>query len=169
MMINALPPALILILGGLLVPLFKGRARQVWLLVLPIISFINLLQLPDGSHWAYPFLSDQIVLARVDKLSLIFGYIFHLVAFLSALYALHVDDTVQNVAGTVSVGNLPDACQSNVPPSTTTPPIANRVTSKTAEAEAMARPSMMPVRSIVDGVARRNGRFISDSNAEADA
>ena len=48
MMINALPPALILILGGLLVPLFKGRARQVWLLVLPIISFINLLQLADG-------------------------------------------------------------------------------------------------------------------------
>ena len=104
MMINALPPALILILGGLLVPLFKGRARQVWLLVLPIISFINLLQLPDGSHWAYPFLSDQIVLARVDKLSLIFGYIFHLVAFLSALYALHVDDTVQNIAGTVYAG-----------------------------------------------------------------
>lgn len=104
MMINALPPALILILGGLLVPFFKGRGRQVWLLILPIISFANLLQIPDGSHWVYPFLSDQIVLARVDKLSLIFGYIFHLVAFLSALYALHVDDTVQNVAGTVYAG-----------------------------------------------------------------
>lgn len=104
MTINALPPAMIMILGGLLVPLFKGRARQVWLLVLPVISFINLLQIPDGSHWVYPFLSDQILLARVDRLSLIFGYIFHLVAFLSALYALHVDDTVQNIAGTVYAG-----------------------------------------------------------------
>jgi len=104
MTINALPPALILILGGLLVPLFKGRARQVWLLALPIISFANLLQMTHGSHWIYPFLNDQIVLGRVDKLSLIFGYIFHIVAFLSALYALHVEDTVQNVAGTVYAG-----------------------------------------------------------------
>ncbi len=104
MTINALPPALILILGGLLVPFFKGRARQVWLLVLPLISFANLLQIPDGTHWVYPFLSDQVVLGRVDKLSLIFGYIFHIVAFLSALYAWHVNDTVQNVAGTVYAG-----------------------------------------------------------------
>jgi multicomponent Na+:H+ antiporter subunit D len=104
MTINALPPALIMILGGLLVPLFKGRARQTLLLLLPVISFINLLQIPVGSHWILPFLSDQIVLGRVDKLSLIFGYIFHLIAFLSAIYALHVDDTVQNVAGTVYAG-----------------------------------------------------------------
>ncbi len=73
-------------------------------MLLPIISFVNLLQIPDGSHWVYPFLSDQVVFGRVDKLSLIFGYIFHLVAFLSALYALHVDDTVQNIAGTVYAG-----------------------------------------------------------------
>ncbi len=104
MTINVLPPALIMILGGLLVPLFKGRSRQAWLLLLPVVSFINLLQITDGSHWVFPFLSDQIVLARIDKLSLIFCYIFHLVAFLAALFALHVKDTVQNVAGTVYAG-----------------------------------------------------------------
>jgi len=104
MTINALPPALIMILGGLLLPLFKGRARQALLLLLPVISFINLLQIPHGSHWILPFLSDQLVFGHVDKLSLIFGYIFHLVAFLSAIYALHVDDTIQNVAGTVYAG-----------------------------------------------------------------
>lgn len=101
---NALPPALLMIVGGLLVPLLRGRVRQAWLLLLPVISFVNLLQIPEGSHWIFPFLSDQLVLGRIDKLSLIFGYIFHLVAFLSALYALHVDDTVQNVAGTVYAG-----------------------------------------------------------------
>jgi multicomponent Na+:H+ antiporter subunit D len=104
MMSNALPPAVIMILGGLLVPFFKGRGRQAWLLILPVISFINLLQIGEGSHWVMPFLSHQLVLGRVDKLSMIFGYIFHLVAFLSALYALHVDDKVQNVAGTVYAG-----------------------------------------------------------------
>jgi multicomponent Na+:H+ antiporter subunit D len=104
MTINALPPALIMILGGLLLPLFKGRTRQALLLLLPVVSFINLLQIPVGSHWIFPFLSDQLVLGHVDKLSLVFGYIFHLVAFLSAIYALHVDDTVQNVAGTVYAG-----------------------------------------------------------------
>ena len=99
-----MPPALILIFGGLLVPCFRGRFRQIWLLALPLLSFINLIQIPTGSHWVLPFLSDQIVLGRIDKLSLIFGYIFHLVAFLSALYAWHVDDTVQNIAGTVYAG-----------------------------------------------------------------
>ena len=36
---------------------------------------------------------------RVDKLSLIFGYIFTIASFLSVIYALHVKDTVQQVAG----------------------------------------------------------------------
>ena len=39
MTINALPPALIMILGGLLLPLFKGRTRQALLLLLPVVSF----------------------------------------------------------------------------------------------------------------------------------
>jgi len=103
-MINALPPATILILGALPLIFLKGKAKAVWMLLLPVISFANLLAIPVGSHWTFGFLGFEIVLGKVDKLSLIFGYIFHIIAFISNLYALHVDDRVQNVAGTIYAG-----------------------------------------------------------------
>jgi len=46
--IASLPPGSILILGGLLVPLVRGRLQQVWLLALPVVSFLHLLSFPDG-------------------------------------------------------------------------------------------------------------------------
>ena len=103
-MINALPPATILILGALPLLFLKGKAKGIWLLILPIISFVNLLEIPVGSHWSFQFLNFEIVLGKVDKLSLIFGYIFHIIAFISNLYAWHVDDQVQNIAGTLYAG-----------------------------------------------------------------
>mgnify|MGYP000261204996 CR=1 FL=1 len=36
-MINALPPALVLILGALPLIFLKGKAKGVWLLVLPVL------------------------------------------------------------------------------------------------------------------------------------
>ena len=33
-------PALVLILGALLVPLFKGKAKSIYVITLPIIAFI---------------------------------------------------------------------------------------------------------------------------------
>ncbi|MDW7644727.1 MAG: Na(+)/H(+) antiporter subunit D [Desulfuromonadales bacterium] len=103
-MINALPPALVLIIGALAVPFLRGKVRSAWLLLLPVLSFVNLLGLPEGSHWIVPFMGHELVLSRVDKLSLIFGYIFHLVSFLAILYALHVDDNLQHVAGLIYAG-----------------------------------------------------------------
>ena len=103
-MINALPPALVLIIGALAVPFLRGKVRSAWLLLLPVLSFVNLLALPEGSHWIVPFMGHELVLSRVDKLSLIFGYIFHLVSFLAILYALHVEDNLQHVAGLIYAG-----------------------------------------------------------------
>lgn len=103
-MINALPPAVILIAGALLVPLLKGKVKKSWMLALPILSFINLLAIPAGQHWGFSFLGYELIFGAVDRLSLIFGYIFHIVSFISILYALHVDDDVQNVAGLIYAG-----------------------------------------------------------------
>lgn len=103
-MINALPPAFVLILGALLVPLLRGRLKQAWMLLLPVLSFVNLLSIPEGTHWAFSFMGYELALGHLDRLSLIFGYIFHLIAFISNLYALHVEDDVQNVAGLVYAG-----------------------------------------------------------------
>ena len=106
-MIASLPPAAILILGALLVLLLRGRLRAAYVLALPTLSLLHIVSLfgvDAGSHIQLTLFDTTLTLARIDKLSLIFGYIFHLVAFLSALYALHVKDSVQNVAGTVYAG-----------------------------------------------------------------
>lgn len=102
-MIN-LPPALIFILGAFLIPLLKGRVKQGYMLLLPVIGFINLLGLSEGTHFTVRFLEYDLVFGRIDKLSLAFGYIFTLSAFISILYSIHVKDNGQHIAGFLYAG-----------------------------------------------------------------
>ena len=52
------PVALILMLGGLAVPLWRGRARAAWMLLLPVAAFAWLLMLPHGEHARIEFLGQ---------------------------------------------------------------------------------------------------------------
>jgi multicomponent Na+:H+ antiporter subunit D len=104
-MIKPLPPAAVLIIGALVVPLLRGRVKRAWMLILPLLGLFNLLQLPLGDSWVLPFMGQELVLARVDRLSLVFGYIFFLVGFIAAIYALHVEDDAQHVAGLIYAGS----------------------------------------------------------------
>jgi multicomponent Na+:H+ antiporter subunit D len=104
-MIDALPPPAIYLLGGLLVPLCRGHLRRALLLALPALVFVNLIRLPAGDSWVLTFMGQDLVLARIDRLSLIFGYIFILINFITQIYALHVEDTVQNMAGPLYTGS----------------------------------------------------------------
>jgi len=104
-MINAVPPAAVFIFGAALVPIFRGRLRSLWMLLLPIVSLLNLLSLQHGSHWVIPFLDFEIVLARVDRLSLIFGYIFHLATFITVIYAIHMKSAIEHTAGFLYAGS----------------------------------------------------------------
>ena len=97
-MIGNLPPFAILLLGAFLVPLFRGRARGLFLLMLPVLSFVHLLGLPEGSSWQITLLTYDLTVVRIDRLSLLFGYIFHLAMLIGLIYALHVRDNVQHVA-----------------------------------------------------------------------
>ena len=98
------PVALILILGAALVPFLPGLLRKAWMLALPVIAFAWLLAIPHGLHGQVELLGQTLTLMRVDKLSFLFGTIFLIAALLSAIYALHVDDTTQHVAGLVYAG-----------------------------------------------------------------
>ena len=104
-MTDAVPPVLIFIVGALVLPIIPGRLKSAWLLFIPVIGFINLLYLGDGTHFKIYFLEYQLVLGRVDKLSLIFAYIFHLISFIAILYALHVKDNLQQMAGLMYAGS----------------------------------------------------------------
>jgi multicomponent Na+:H+ antiporter subunit D len=54
--------------------------------------------MPKGKSCIIKFLDYNLILARVDNLSLVFGYIFVLITFIAVLYALHVKDDRQHAA-----------------------------------------------------------------------
>lgn len=97
-MTNLYPPALIFIFGALLIPLFRGKLKSAYLLLLPIASFINLINIPEGVHWTVSFLDYNLVLVKADKLSLFFGYIYHLITIIAIIYSLHVKENSQHIA-----------------------------------------------------------------------
>lgn len=103
-MIGEFTPGLILIVGALLVPLLRGWLRGIYMLALPILAFTYLLGLEPGTHGHVPMLDETLVTLRVDKLSLLFGYVFLIAALLGIVYALHETDTVQHVAGLIYAG-----------------------------------------------------------------
>ena len=104
-MISTVPPALIFILGALFIPLLRGKVKNIYLLLLPVIGFMNLISIPEGTHWIVNFLDYELVFGKVDRLSLFFGYIYHLITFIIFLYALHLKDDVQHVAGFIYAGS----------------------------------------------------------------
>jgi multicomponent Na+:H+ antiporter subunit D len=103
-MIEAVPPGLILIVGALVVPFLRGHSRAAFMLALPVLGFWQLLQIAPGTYGETQFLEYTLVLFRVDKLSLVFGYVFFIAVLLSVIYSLHVKDTVQQVAGLAYAG-----------------------------------------------------------------
>jgi multicomponent Na+:H+ antiporter subunit D len=97
-MIKALPPAAVFIMGAFLIPFLKGRLKSFYMLALPAVAFLNLLYLPAGQSWKIKFLDYLLVFSRVDRLSLVFGYVFVLVTFIGIVYALRVKDDAQHMA-----------------------------------------------------------------------
>ena len=104
-MISNLHPATFLLLGSLLLPLLKGQLRKVLLVLLPAVGFVNLLGFEAGTVWTTWFAGYELQILRVDKLSLLFGYLFHIAAFLAAIYSLHVNDGLQHTTGLMYAGS----------------------------------------------------------------
>jgi multicomponent Na+:H+ antiporter subunit D len=102
---SSFSPGLILILGALPVPFLRGVVRQAYMLALPLLGLASLLLLEPGSHGQLDFLGTELTLVRVDRLANVFGIVFFLAAALSVLYALQVQDTVQQVAALIYSGS----------------------------------------------------------------
>lgn len=86
------------LLAALVCPLLSSRNRAILLLGVPLAGLVSLLSTAHGLHGIVNVVGFELVFVRVDKLSLIFGIIFSIAAFLSGLYAWHVRDTVQQIA-----------------------------------------------------------------------
>lgn len=104
-MISDFPPAALLILGALLVPFFKGNARNWYVILLPAAAFYLISQLQVGSSWHVHFFGFDLTFLRVDKLSKVFGYIFTLNAVAAFVYAFYLKDSTQHMAALFYIGS----------------------------------------------------------------
>ncbi len=91
-------PSLVLLAGGLLLPLVPSAAKKAWLLLVPLLTFASIVLLPQGTHGVVSFLQFTLVFGRVDALSNVFAYIMGLMAVIGSLYGLHVKRDVEHIA-----------------------------------------------------------------------
>lgn len=94
-----LPPFLPLFVGSIAALFLRGHIRNGVMLLAPVWGALQLAALETGIYWTMDFIGYQLEPVRVDKLSIMFGYLFHLAAFISVVYALHIKDTIQHVTG----------------------------------------------------------------------
>lgn len=100
-----LPPFLPFFFGGALAFCTRGPLRGALLLAIITLSGAHLWLGPDQLTVSMPFLQYELVPYRIDKLSLLFGYIFHIAAFIGVIYSLHVRDTMQQVTAMLYAGS----------------------------------------------------------------
>jgi multicomponent Na+:H+ antiporter subunit D len=98
-MTDWLHPSLILIAGGLLLPFIKGMPRKFFLIMVPVLAFINIWQFsPFGTFGVVEFMDWTLTFGRVDRLSQVFAYIMSLMCIIGTLYSLHIEDDLQHIA-----------------------------------------------------------------------
>ncbi len=97
-------PGLLLILGAWVLPFLNGRTKRLAMLLLPAAAVVGCVVSAPGTYGVASFLGQELVFGRVDSLSLVFSYVFSLMAFLGMVYALHVEDDSQHVAALTYAG-----------------------------------------------------------------
>lgn len=94
-----LHPSVLLIIGALLLPLFKGVAQQAYRVALAVLFLFVVFRIDQGNHAQFAFGGLELVAGRADKLSLAFAYVFAIITLIATIYSLHVRDNIQHVAG----------------------------------------------------------------------
>ena len=104
-MTSSIPPAFVFLAGAIAISLLPARLRQLLLLAIPLVGGLNLWAIWNGANGLDIGLFDaRLSLLRVDSLSFLFGLLFHVAAFLGAVFALHVRDRLQQVGALLYAG-----------------------------------------------------------------
>lgn len=105
-MIEWVHPGMLLILGAVLIPFLSGQAKKIYLVAVPVLALVDIFLMSPGTHGVVQFLDYQLILGKVDRLSLLFGYVFSIMAVIGMVYALHVKGWGQHVATFVYMGGV---------------------------------------------------------------
>ncbi|MBC8316634.1 MAG: Na(+)/H(+) antiporter subunit D [Desulfobulbaceae bacterium] len=84
-------PAAVLIIGALLLPFVRGPRviRNLYLLLVPLLAFINVLTMAKGTFGVIQFMDWTLTFGRVDGLSHVFGFIMTLMCLIGTVYGMN--------------------------------------------------------------------------------
>ena len=103
-MTDLFPPAFIFFASALLLPFLPRSARNLLLLLVPIIAFFMIASLEPTQSWHYRMFGFDLTLQRVDKLSKVFGYVFVINGFFAFMFAKHLKTIDEHLAALVYIG-----------------------------------------------------------------
>ena len=97
-------PGLLLILGAWVLPFLTGWVKRAAMLLLPAAALAICVRMTPGIYGEVSLLGQELVFGRGDRLSLVFSYVFSIMAFLGIVYSLHVKDDGQHVTALTYAG-----------------------------------------------------------------
>lgn len=97
-------PSLLFFIAAVLAALLRGKLRGAIMLAAPVLGALNLWMTGTGITHSLSFLGYDLMPLRIDDLSILFGYLFYIAAFIAIIFSLHVRDTVQHVAALIYIG-----------------------------------------------------------------
>jgi multicomponent Na+:H+ antiporter subunit D len=100
-----LPPFLIFYAAAIMVALLPHRLGQVILLATPLTGGLVLLGMTADADLQWSIMNLVLEPLRVDRLSLLFGYLFHIAAFLGIVFSLHLRDRLQAITSLLYAGS----------------------------------------------------------------
>jgi multicomponent Na+:H+ antiporter subunit D len=96
-------PAVILLVGAVILPLVPASLRRAWLLLVPVLTFARITMMGAGTFGELHVLQFTLTFGRVDALSTVFAYIMGLMCILGTLYGAHVRRPAEHAAAWVYV------------------------------------------------------------------
>ena len=100
-----LHPSVVLFAAALLLPLLRGSARRVLVLLAPVVAMVLLWLLPEGRLWTIVWLDYQLAPLVVDTLARLFATIFILMVFAGGLFALRQQSRLEIPAAFLYAGS----------------------------------------------------------------
>jgi multicomponent Na+:H+ antiporter subunit D len=111
-------PGLVICIGGFLIPFIPWkRVKQAYFIALPLAGLAILVSTsmgvfgpipawPAALHkWNVPFLQYTLDIVRINKMSILFGYVYVVAAFCMNIYALGVKNDWEHVVAMIYVGS----------------------------------------------------------------
>ena len=96
-MIDNFPPGFVMVLGALLIPFLPHIIKQIYMMILILISAYGL-TLGFGIHSVINIMDFDFILFQADELTFPFAIIFHIAAALNVIYGAHEKHWKQHVA-----------------------------------------------------------------------